>query len=531
MPERDTHSRVHEYPLAKRGLNLHGNIVEMLPDEAFTTQNLIYKNGMKKRGGGAKFETDEVDAGKKITGLHRFYYGAGNKQLVTASGTKVRYHDGATWQDIRTGLTDGANVEFETWGALQEVYYCNGTDGTLFKWDGSSDTALTGGAMPALMIQVLAYQDRLLAIDNTNPGTLSWSDAFSDTAADWEAASSTGVKPDSQLFGMIVHSQNNSDVGYEAAVLLAGDNGMYLFKGSDLRTPSTTGNYTIYPLATSVGCNAPRTMKWTPKGTVYLGIDRQVYILPFNSSTPIPIGDKIRSKIQGVEGIEKIPAAQITNACAIYHDGYYKLSVATSGQSVNNVQYWLDVNRLFQDESGLYGPWYGPMTGEAISVFAVQNGSGDDGQLMAGEADASTGSFIYEVGQNDVFGDSGTAIQNFYQTYYNPQGAFEFTKTAHIMEVELLDVLGTVNVGFFDIEGSLTTGSGVGLSGSAIYWDDNYWNDEYWSSSVPTRQVLRMSPAIQYRRLGLQISHSSSDDTFELYALRVKATEENKDFD
>ena len=102
-------------------------------------------------------------------------------------------------------------------------------------------------------------------------------------------------------------------------MLLAGTNGMYLFAGTDLRTPATTGNYTIFPLATKIGCNAPRTMQWTPKGTMYLGIDGQVYLLPFKSSTPVPVGDKIRSNQTGIEGIESIPNGQIQNACDTSH--------------------------------------------------------------------------------------------------------------------------------------------------------------------------------------------------------------------
>jgi hypothetical protein len=521
MPQRDTHTLVHEYPLARRGINLYTNIVELLPDEALTCQNLTFKNGMKKRGGGAKFETDEVQAGKKITGLHRFYYSTASKQLLVASGTVTRYHDGATWQNIETGLTDGSQVYWETW--LGSAYRAN-TDDAPTKWDGSSSSAVA--AAPADAKQFLGYQDRLLSIEG---GDLSWSASFDD--ATWETVSATGVRPDTQLFGMTIHSQNNSDAGYEATVLLAGANGMYLFKGTDLRTPSTTGNYTIYPLATKVGCNAPRTMQWTPKGTIYLGIDRQVYLLPFESSTPIPIGDKIRSNIGGVEGVEKIPAAQISNACAVYHDGYYKLSFTPSGGAINDTQFWLDVNRMFQDESGFAGPWYGPMIGENISVFAIQAGNGDDGQLMAGEADATVGSFVYEVGQNDVFSDSGTAIQIYYETFYNPLGSTSLNKSIHRMEAELLDVLGTVNINFKDITGSLKTGDSFGLSGNAIYWDDAYWNDEYWSSSAPTRQVVEISPAINTRRLLLSIDHSSDDDTFELYALRVKATEENLEFE
>ena len=521
MPQRDTHTIVHEYPLARRGINLYSNIVELQPDEALTCQNLVFKNGIKKRGGGAKFETDEVQAGKKITGLHRFYYSTASKQLLVASGTVTRYHDGATWQNIETGLTDGSQVYWETW--LDSAYRAN-TDDAPTKWDGSSSSAVA--AAPADTKQFLAYQDRLLSIEG---GDLSWSASFDDTS--WETVTNTGVRPDTQLFGMTIHSQNNSDAGYEATVLLAGANGMHLFKGTDLRVPSTTGNYTIYPLATKVGCNAPRTMQWTPKGTIYLGIDRQVYLLPFESSTPIPIGDKIRSNIGGAEGIEKIPAANISNACAAYHDGYYKLSFNPSTSSVNNTQFWLDVNRLFQDESGLAGPWYGPMKGESISVFVVQAGNGDDGQLMAGEADATVGSFVYEIGREDLFADSGTAIKIFYETFYNALGSTSLNKIIHRIEAELLDVLGTVNVNFKDITGIIKIGDSFGLSGSAIFWDDEFWDDEFWSSSTPTRQPVEISPAINARRLLLSIDHSSDNDTFELYALRVKATEENLEFE
>ena len=47
---------------------------------------------------------------------------------------------------------------------------------------------------------------------------------------------------------MVQHSISGADSGYEAAVLLAGANGMYIFQGTDLRVPFTTGDYTIFPL-------------------------------------------------------------------------------------------------------------------------------------------------------------------------------------------------------------------------------------------------------------------------------------------
>jgi len=520
MPLKDLDSKVVEYPLAKRGVNFYSNIVEIHPEEALLTQNLVYGNGMVKRAGQAKFESDEVSASKRITGLHRFYYSTSSKQLIASSGTTIKYHDGATWQNVRTGLTDDKQTYFTTW--LDDCYIANATDVPSY-WDGSTDTSLT--AAPANTKMFLPYQDRLLSITG---GDLTWSGSFDNTT--WETVANCGVRPDTQLFGMIIHSVTNISTGYQAQVLLAGANGMYLFAGSDLRVPAiSNGDYTIYSLAVPVGCNSPRTMQWTPRGTIWLGIDRQVYILPFNSNTPIPIGDKIRSNRGDVEGIESIPAAQLENCSATYHNGYYMLSFAPSGGSYNYKQFWLDITRLGQDDDGLWGPWYGPMTGQQISCFVVQNGMGDSGELLGGESDASTGSYVYSLNQKGTYSDDGTAIQVYYQTFYNGLGTLALRKDVHRLEAELLDITSSINVDFFDIDGTLKTGDNFSLTSSAVYWNDGgFWGDgTYFTNSVTRRHHEKITPAIQPRRLSIGFSNSSSDEDFVLNALRVEALEQN----
>jgi hypothetical protein len=175
------------------------------------------------------------------------------------------------------------------------------------------------------------------------------------------------------------------------------------------------------------------------------------------------------------------------------------------------------------------------MEGQTINVFALQNGPGDAGELIGGEATAK--SYIYDMHIQTDYGDidpsdaSTKVIEIFWQSYYNPMGNKNFNKTAHQIEAELLDVLGTVNVDFHDITGQLKTGDSFGLSGKAIFWDDNYWNDEFWSNSAPTRQVVTISPAINTRRLSLLIKHSSSTDGFELYDLKAEALEQRKVFE
>ena len=533
MPIAEKYGNLYAFPMSKDGVNLHKNILELTPTECFQAQNCRWVNGMVKRGGQSLLTSTEVVASKQILGLHKLYKSDGSSQLLAAAGTLVKYFTSpSTWTSVGLTQTTGLQTYFTTWGALNKAYVCNGTD-KMFSWDGTTATQITiADGVPSF---ALPYQDRLLTIIG---GNLTWSASFSDTGVNWGTATSIGVKPDTKLYGMCYHSVTSSSAGAETKVLLAGANGMYLFAATDLRWPSTTGDYTIYQLAIPVGCNAPRTMVWTPYGTIWLGIDRQVYMLPFGSVTPVPIGNKITSVISSgllnLSGIETIPTAQIANASAVYNDGYYILSVAGAGASNNTVQWWLDVKRLQQDDTQFWGPWYGPMTGQSISCFFSQTGNGDGGELMAGEATAK--GYVYQVAQNGVYGDitPSTAvaapISLIWQTAYNPLGNPTLRCTIHKLEAELLGTSGQINVDFFDIDQTLRTGNSFDLGGTQVYWNDGYWNDNYWSNSSPARQVIDLTPAILPRRLSVIFRQNVSDDKFELYSATVEALEDSQVF-
>jgi len=521
IEEKDT--TVAHYKMAKFGVNLNKNILELVPEEAVNTQNCVWKNGMVKRGGQTLIDTDQVVDDKKIVGLHRFYKKDGTKQTIATAGTITKYLDAGTWTNVKTGLTDSTQTFMTTIGWDDSVYGANGTDAP-WRWTGSAVSTISNA--PADTLQFLQYRDRVLSITG---GDLTWSGSF--TIASWLSVANANVRPDTKLNGMVYHSSNDSKTGIDTKILLAGDNGMYLFFGTDLDF-SGTPDYVLAPLAYSVGCNAPRTMIWTPLGTMWLGIDRQVYMLPFASATPIPVGNKITSVIRGEEGIEKIPAAQLANACAVYHDGFYKLSVARDGQTTNNAQWWLDVTRMHKDENAHHGPWFGPMLGQTINVFAKQAGAGDVGELLAGESSAK--GYVYEVGDDNTFSDidpsdaSAKAIQVFYQTFYNDlTGNPHLAKDIHFIEAELLDVLGTVNIDFEDITGTIKSGDSFGLSGNAIFWDDAFWGEEDWSNSAPTRQKVEIDPVIQTRRLSILVKHNSSVDRFELYGISAEVKEQS----
>ena len=273
-------------------------------------------------------------------------------------------------------------------------------------------------------------------------------------------------------------------------------------------------------------------MVWTPKGTMWLGIDRQVYLLPFGTSTPVPVGGKIHSGQPSIKGLESIPGTQMEFACATYHDGYYKLAVAGQGETENNVQWWLEVDRLHIDEDNEYGPWFGPMLGQTISCFANQNGPGDTGELIAGEGTAK--GYIYEVCKADDYADvdpsdkSAKAIEIKYKTYYNPLGNEEFTKVIHDVEAELLEIAGDVLLDFHDITGAAKTTHAFSATSSGVKWGAQNWGTFNWAASNrPIRIVININPAMKVRRLEIIITYSSSIEPFELYAIRAAALEDS----
>jgi hypothetical protein len=524
VPEIDLYAQVHGFPMPRLGVNLYKNQVLLQPEEARLTKNLVWENGLAKRGGQSLLDSDQVVTSKAIVGLHQAYYQDGTSQTMAASDTFVKYLSGGTWTNVKTGLTSGLQTFFETVGWADAVYMSNGTDAP-HKWDGSSSSALA--AAPADTQQFLAYRDRILSIAG---GDIQWSDSYDDTG--WSTVGESGMRPDTKLWGMILHAVNDANQGIDAKVLIAGANGMYLFYGTDLRTPVTTGTYAIFQLGVSAGCNAPRTMCWTPQGSMWLGNDKQVYLLPFGSASPVPVGQKITSKTDQ-PGLESIPAGLIDNACAVYHDGYYKLSIGKSGGTYNTVQWWLDVDRMSMDEDGFAGPWFGPMEGQTISCFAKQSGAGGSGALLGGEAQAK--GYVYTLHDTSVFGDidpsdaSSSEITCTWDSFFNPMGNPALPKDVHELEIEILNNDTSVTMNFYDYNETLKTGDSLSLLTTNTKWDSSeQWDSAVqWGGFTPFRQKHNVDPAIAPRRLSVRITNSSSTNDFELYSLIVKGIEQD----
>lgn len=511
-------------PLSSRGVDLSSSEHDIKPGFAKEMKNCFFRRGVQGRLGYAKHSTNEVATNKKIVGLHRFYYSTASRQLIAVAGTTSKYLNEGTgaWVDLKTGLTDGLETFINTWSAVEEVYLANGTDAP-YSWDGS--TASTLGAFPVTTKMMLPYRDRLLFIDTGNPSYIRWTTGSYDDSAITTTAQAIRMVEGGAINIIAPHTLADEQNGINAMVLVGTGGAVSLFSGTDLDPASSGFNVRLDAISSVVGITAPRSVVSTPIGTIFLGSDRQVYLLRHGSTRLDIIGKFIQSTTTDIEGIESIPTAQVSKVCAVYHDGFYKLAIPVTGNTTPTKQYWLDILNIFQDEDGRVGPWYGPMTGQpAVSMFVTQNGNGDDARLIAGNS-ASLG-FVFEVDKAGTFSDDSSEIACRYQTHHQ-----FFTESEGIdvdfnqYEIETKSITNSMILSLKDTDGG--TGSTVSISAAqtGTLWGTALWNSFNWGSgTLPARQSGFFDVSVNGRQMSSVFEYVSSTDRFGLLKIRYEVS-------
>ena len=514
--------------LGIRGVNFWNSTEEMAQPgnvgEALLFQNCFYRRGVQKRLGSAKHSTNQVVSSKSIVGLHRFYYGTSDKRLIAACGTNVSEMNDSTgvWTGIRTTQTDSTMTHMVTWGATNKMYVANGVD-VPFSID-SSLVASTITAAPATTLMLAPYRSRLFSIERTNPSSITWSDADYTTTG-WTTANPLKMPGSGGCEAIFPHYLGNAVNGLESKLFIVKPTSCSLLWGLDLDPTSTNFEFRtrLDHVSDRIGTISPKSLATTPVGTIFLGSDRQVYLLPFGRNELTPIGHKIYSQTSANIGLESIPLSQMSKAAAIYHDGFYKLTFPVSGGTSNTRQYWLDVDKLYKDENNHYGPWYGPMTGMGISCFVHQNGSGDDGRLLGGEAGAT--GFVYQLSEAGIYADVGSNITMIFQSRHEPFANEALDARVMTSELETLDVANTITVSFNDTIGPISTSTSISPSSTGIYWGDAYWGDEYWTGGgLPVRRKAEhYEKYITGRFFSTSVEYTSGTDDFRLFSITHEA--------
>jgi len=504
----------HEYHLAEDGVDLHHDLINLSSLRSPKMNNCYFRDGIISRLGMTKLSATEVDAGKSVSALHRFYFSESSKQLLVASGTTLKkYDDISAYDDVATGLTDGAELTMHTWGPKDAVYVSNGNE-TPFKWDGATKTNLS--IFPSTTKQFIAILDRLAWIDGTNPTFIQVSKAFDDTAVE-SVQNAMKVPGPSIIYGLAYHGLI-TDVGFAYKILIAKGTSIWMLTANDLTPASLDVRLDI--VSENIGCEAWQTMKSTPVGTFFLGTDKQVYLITMSMQIVI-VGSLIRSNRVDLEGIEQIPTGQMGKPFAVYHDGFYKLFFPATGGTHNSLQYWLDISRFKIGRDGFWGPWYGPMKGQSIAHAIVQNGPGDNGKLFGGEGNAVTGSLIYQLDSGNS--DNGNAIDYLYQTNFSAHQRKKHTKIVNTIDIEMASVDGTLNVSFFDTTGTQSSGEQIALISDSVFWGEKTWDDFFWTAAgVPVRQEIVPGNKLIIRYLSIVFQFSSTTEQFKLYRVMCK---------
>ena len=512
MPLRNGY--IYTYPLPAAGLNISKDLLSLHADESPWMKNCYYREGIQMRKGSRSHTVNPLstsDPGNTFTSsLHRYYYDTASRWLFAAEGNSVTKSGGIykfdeaarTWLLTMSGRNT-ENVNFVDWAPVNSVYISDGVNRTI-KFSGINNWTTLSGSQANLGIrQIIPILDRLVCIDTVNPSFIKWCEPYNDalwtSGHDLAKVGGPGIIEGMAQYGLLTFE------GYQDKLLFMKSSSIWLFTAKDLTL--ATFDARLDMVTNGIGCVAWKTAKSTPIGTIFLGTDRQVYLLDLDLGLKT-IGTKIRSNREDVQGIEAIPQGSMARSHAVYHDGFYKLFVPGPGANGPNTQYWLDVDNFQKDYAGLYGPWYGPMTGQNIFTTAIQNGPSDGGELIGGEGLPTVGSYVYQLdaGGTDAVGTSGADINMQYHSQHNDHNRAEMYKSIKQVDIQENRPGGTINLVLADIDN-------VAVSGLSMAPTSGIQSER--SQIIPGERFIS-------RNISVQFDYTSGGDLLSIYKFSVE---------
>lgn len=224
---------------------------------------------------------------------------------------------------------------------------------------------------------------------------------FGDTDDPQIVSLSTGIRvgdnPSEPItaLGLVTISTDNEGQLAQLACFTA--KRMMLYSGIQAQS-ATTGSDFQRVVNTRTGTVSPNAMVQTPMGLVFLGSDKQVYLVRPNDN-PRPISRAIDP------ALKDLTLSQLKVAAATYEDGYYKLSIPNGEDTHNSIQWWADMRFIQGGEYDFGVRWFGPQEGVKIAAFATVRGAEDTFQSYGGQTNTSS---IWLLSQEGVTQD-GTA--------------------------------------------------------------------------------------------------------------------------
>lgn len=210
-----------------------------------------------------------------------------------------------------------------------------------------------------------------------------------------------------------------------------------------------------------IGAFHPKSVTNVPGiGTFWLTTNKNIFFVPKGQTQGRLIGNRIiNTGGSSTVGLESIDLAQGADAWMVYYEPYLMVGFTIAGDTYPEYQYWLDLDKFRQAPNNPI--WYGPMTGQSISVAWLENAQGDNA-VLGGEGNSSTGIFVYNLQVEDTYTDAvGTADNSLaceYSTYMKSGGAPSREKVVQGIEVEMNSITGSATADVADITGTILSG-------------------------------------------------------------------------
>lgn len=481
------------------GMNSSSSPDNLLDYESQLMRNvdLSARGGFKRRHGIS--EHKDIGAYQRIDRLIEFEYLKGEsrilQKLALADGNLI---DVATGTVLKSGL--GRSLDYEIY--KDKIYILS--NGLFIVYDGTSVSDVTSTITNSLLDKVKKCRyieqkgERLFASGNPeDPNALYFSEVGK--PSDWSGESGNPI--------MAISDDADKVTGikeFHGALLVFKSRSVYAWVGNDPLT-----DVVFQRLNVQSGTISSRTIVYLNNSLIYLGEDG-VYAL-LGTYKDVISTKKVSNNID--ELISKIKCTDPlydNSPCAIYHDGKYMLSVATSNDRVNDKVYVLFTD-VYNDAGGELEPWV-VYDGWNISDFLHSV----DGNLYSASS-VSGKIHIHDEGLNDL----GNGIEVEVLTRPLAVGAPFHNKKfrrGYISFRQFETINTNVNVDF-QVDYNIKTVQSLSPDESLV-WDYRNWDEGKWDFSEFITRKFDIRE--RGKRLTIRFYDNSINSELVIYGVAVE---------
>lgn len=492
------------------GLDLQEDATAIAPNRFRKLENYQPFRGsgrvLGKRLGSAKYNASAISSASGIDNGLRAWLADGTKKLVVAATVATNdvlaVGDDAlgTFTAITGGsaLPTGAVWSFVNWPLLGEAYALSG-DGTCpiqilgTSFTTKADMAIGAGATDARFgkFGAIFFARLVTARTPTNPAYV----YYFNVANSGTIGATQFWRHREPVTGLGKNTFGTTTDSLNEVLIVFGANTMGYVPGD----PSSA----VLQQGPHIGCLSPKTIVDTPIGLMFLGSDWNVYLVGADPRFPKKVGTRIYPRLSTVL------RTQLPDACAVYHDGFYKLSVAAGGGTTNTEQYWGDVLSVVDGATDEI-EWYGPATNLALRCFILFDAPADALELRGGSDTVGT---IWKLAQSESYVDgSDTIVGKIHTKEFNEDDPLRDKIWNGFTFGYLKSATGSLSLDIVRDSGRAFTSETLSWTQSGALWDDAQWDEDLWAGEEYVEEAVNPDERLVGKTVQLQMTHSTASD-------------------